>query len=96
MKSLFPHALGTLALTSKGFLEEDFVKVAEYFDAIVKLPLKIKVDTKGIHPFHHLVIFWDFSVWLESKCVWQMGFYSFLFFMCIYLGHGIFYYFKNC
>ncbi|KAL5559909.1 hypothetical protein UlMin_036120, partial [Ulmus minor] len=39
--------MGTPALTSRGFLEEDFVKVAEYFDAAVKLALKIKADTKG-------------------------------------------------
>lgn len=40
--------LGTPALTSRGFVEEDFVKVAEFFDASVKLALKIKADSKGI------------------------------------------------
>jgi glycine hydroxymethyltransferase len=38
---------GTPALTSRGFVEEDFVKVAEYFDASVGLALKIKAETKG-------------------------------------------------
>ncbi|KAL3845748.1 hypothetical protein ACJIZ3_003151 [Penstemon smallii] len=39
--------MGTPALTSRGFLEEDFVKVAEFFDAAVKLALKIKADANG-------------------------------------------------
>ncbi|XP_068655961.1 serine hydroxymethyltransferase, mitochondrial-like [Aristolochia californica] len=39
--------MGTPALTSRGFLEQDFVKVAEYFDAAVKLSLKIKAEAKG-------------------------------------------------
>ncbi|KAL0432641.1 UNVERIFIED_CONTAM: Serine hydroxymethyltransferase 2, mitochondrial [Sesamum latifolium] len=39
--------MGTPALTSRGFVEEDFVKVAEFFDAAVKLALKIKADTNG-------------------------------------------------
>ncbi|KAF7139606.1 hypothetical protein RHSIM_Rhsim07G0214500 [Rhododendron simsii] len=39
--------MGTPALTSRGFSEKDFVKVAEFFDAAVKLALKIKADTKG-------------------------------------------------
>ncbi|EXC01174.1 Serine hydroxymethyltransferase [Morus notabilis] len=39
--------MGTPALTSRGFREEDFVKVAEYFDAAVKLALKIKAESKG-------------------------------------------------
>ncbi|KAL6012715.1 hypothetical protein ACLOJK_003204 [Asimina triloba] len=39
--------MGTPALTSRGFVEEDFVKVAEYFDAAAKLALKIKAETKG-------------------------------------------------
>ncbi|KAK4426520.1 Serine hydroxymethyltransferase, mitochondrial [Sesamum alatum] len=39
--------MGTPALTSRGFVEEDFVKVAEFFDAAVKLAVKIKADTKG-------------------------------------------------
>ncbi|CAA7404362.1 unnamed protein product [Spirodela intermedia] len=39
--------MGTPALTSRGFVEEDFVKVAEFFDAAVKLALKIKADTQG-------------------------------------------------
>ncbi|PWA94442.1 serine hydroxymethyltransferase 2 [Artemisia annua] len=39
--------MGTPALTSRGFLEEDFVKVAELFDASVKLALKIKAASAG-------------------------------------------------
>ncbi|CAA6667534.1 unnamed protein product [Spirodela intermedia] len=38
--------MGTPALTSRGFVEEDFVKVAEFFDAAVKLALKIKAEPK--------------------------------------------------
>ncbi|XP_065626549.1 serine hydroxymethyltransferase, mitochondrial-like [Quercus suber] len=39
--------MGTPALTSRGFIEEDFVRVADFFDAAVKLALKIKADAKG-------------------------------------------------
>ncbi|KAL5777465.1 hypothetical protein ACOSP7_010391 [Xanthoceras sorbifolium] len=39
--------MGTPALTSRGFIEEDFEKVAEFFDAAAKLALKIKADSKG-------------------------------------------------
>ncbi|XP_027161710.1 serine hydroxymethyltransferase, mitochondrial [Coffea eugenioides] len=39
--------MGTPALTSRGFVEEDFVKVAEFFDAAVRLAVKIKGQTKG-------------------------------------------------
>ncbi|KAL0461920.1 UNVERIFIED_CONTAM: Serine hydroxymethyltransferase, mitochondrial [Sesamum latifolium] len=39
--------MGTPALTSRGFVEEDFVKVAEFFDAAVQLAVKIKAETKG-------------------------------------------------
>ncbi|XP_060192653.1 serine hydroxymethyltransferase, mitochondrial-like [Lycium barbarum] len=39
--------MGTPALTSRGFIEEDFVKVAEFFDAAVKIALKIKAETSG-------------------------------------------------
>ncbi|XP_062029455.1 serine hydroxymethyltransferase 2, mitochondrial [Rosa rugosa] len=39
--------MGTPALTSRGFMEDDFEKVAEYFDAAVKIALKIKAATKG-------------------------------------------------
>ncbi|XP_058750217.1 serine hydroxymethyltransferase, mitochondrial [Vicia villosa] len=39
--------MGTPALTSRGFVEEDFVKVAEYFDAAVNLALKVKAESKG-------------------------------------------------
>ncbi|KAH7566792.1 hypothetical protein ACOSP7_023450 [Xanthoceras sorbifolium] len=39
--------MGTPALTSRGFVEEDFAKVAYFFDAAVKLAVKIKSETKG-------------------------------------------------
>ncbi|NBH76509.1 hypothetical protein D3Z29_11690, partial [Rodentibacter pneumotropicus] len=39
--------MGTPALTSRGFIEEDFAKVAHFFDAAVQLSLKIKAETKG-------------------------------------------------
>ncbi|MQL83898.1 hypothetical protein Taro_016389 [Colocasia esculenta] len=39
--------MGTPALTSRGFVEEDFVKVADFFDAAVNIALKIKAETKG-------------------------------------------------
>lgn len=39
---------GTPALTSRGFMEDDFAKVAEYFDVAVKIALKIKAATKGV------------------------------------------------
>ncbi|OIV94468.1 hypothetical protein TanjilG_25530 [Lupinus angustifolius] len=39
--------MGTPALTSRGFVEEDFVKVAEFFDASVNIAVKIKAESKG-------------------------------------------------
>ncbi|RID55798.1 hypothetical protein BRARA_G03040 [Brassica rapa] len=39
--------MGTPALTSRGFIEEDFAKVAEYFDLAVKIALKIKAESQG-------------------------------------------------
>ncbi|XP_020099007.1 serine hydroxymethyltransferase, mitochondrial isoform X2 [Ananas comosus] len=39
--------MGTPALTSRGFVEDDFAKVADFFDIAVKLALKIKAETKG-------------------------------------------------
>ncbi|CAA2985376.1 serine hydroxymethyltransferase, mitochondrial [Olea europaea subsp. europaea] len=39
--------MGTPALTSRGFVEQDFVKVAEFFDAAVTVALKIKANTNG-------------------------------------------------
>lgn len=38
---------GTPALISRGFIEEDFEKVAEYFDEAVQLAVKVKAATKG-------------------------------------------------
>lgn len=49
-------ASGTPALTSRGFVEEDFVKVAEYFDEAVKLALKIKANSKGLLCHHCLFV----------------------------------------
>ena len=37
--------MGTPALTSRGFVEEDFARVADFFDAAVKLSLKAKAET---------------------------------------------------
>ncbi|KAK8928891.1 hypothetical protein KSP39_PZI017858 [Platanthera zijinensis] len=39
--------MGTPALTTRGFVEEDFVRVADFFDAAVKLSLEVKAETKG-------------------------------------------------
>ncbi|XP_071733894.1 serine hydroxymethyltransferase 1, mitochondrial [Rutidosis leptorrhynchoides] len=39
--------MGTPALTSRGFVEEDFAKVAYFFDLAVKLALKIKGAAQG-------------------------------------------------
>ncbi|CAN1289867.1 Serine hydroxymethyltransferase, mitochondrial [Linum perenne] len=50
--------MGTPALTSRGFIEEDFVKVAEFFDGAVKLALKIKAESKG--HFHVLFFYFFF------------------------------------
>ena len=47
---------GTPALTSRGFIEEDFAKVAEYFDLAVKIALKIKAESQGIY-INRLVCF---------------------------------------
>ncbi|KAK9949305.1 hypothetical protein M0R45_004837 [Rubus argutus] len=39
--------MGTPALTSRGFVEEDFAKVADFFDAAVNLAVKIQGEAKG-------------------------------------------------
>mmetsp|Transcript_20856 Transcript_20856/g.42758 ORF Transcript_20856/g.42758 Transcript_20856/m.42758 type:complete len:547 (-) Transcript_20856:307-1947(-) len=39
--------MGTPALTSRGFLEEDFAKVAEFFDRAVSIALKLKNTEQG-------------------------------------------------
>ncbi|KAL1365466.1 hypothetical protein HN51_013485 [Arachis hypogaea] len=56
--------MGTPALTSRGFVEEDFVKVAEFFDAAVKLALKIKAESKGTK-------LKDFMATIESSSTFQ-------------------------
>ena len=40
------HA-GTPALTSRGFTEDDFAKVAEFFDGAAQLAIQVKSETKG-------------------------------------------------
>lgn len=42
---------GTPALTSRGFVEEDFAKVADFFDAAVGLAVSIKGQTQGSNHF---------------------------------------------
>jgi glycine hydroxymethyltransferase len=39
--------MGTPALTSRGFMEEDFAKVAEFFDRAVTIALKLKATDEG-------------------------------------------------
>jgi glycine hydroxymethyltransferase len=39
--------MGTPALTSRGFVEEDFAKVADYFDKAVTIALKVKSEAQG-------------------------------------------------
>ncbi|XP_015956673.1 serine hydroxymethyltransferase, mitochondrial [Arachis duranensis] len=56
--------MGTPALTSRGFVEEDFVKVAEFFDAAVKLAVKIKAESKGTK-------LKDFMATIESSSTFQ-------------------------
>jgi len=42
---LFLLGTGTPALTSRGFTEEDFERVAEYFDRAVDIAVKVKKST---------------------------------------------------
>jgi glycine hydroxymethyltransferase len=39
--------MGTPSLTTRGFTEEDFEKVAEYFDRCVSIAEEIKAETGG-------------------------------------------------
>lgn len=39
--------MGTPALTSRGFMEDDFAKVAEYFDRAVSIAMKLKGTEQG-------------------------------------------------
>ncbi|KAJ8545933.1 hypothetical protein K7X08_018516 [Anisodus acutangulus] len=52
--------MGTPALTSRGFVEEDFVKVADFFDAAVKMAVKVKAEAQG-------TTLKDFVATLESR-----------------------------
>lgn len=47
---------GTPALTSRGFTEEDFEKVAEFFDRAVKIAVDVKAQTGEGAPCHYLPI----------------------------------------
>lgn len=58
--------LGTPALTSRGFLEDDFVKVAEFFDAAVTLAVKIKAETKGVQICSQLHLLFHYSIIFTS------------------------------
>lgn len=58
-------ALGTPALTSRGFVEEDFVKVAEFFDAAVCVAVKIKAETKG----DRMILMAHYLATLERECI---------------------------
>eukprot|EP00559_Dactyliosolen_fragilissimus_P003960 CAMPEP_0184855112 /NCGR_PEP_ID=MMETSP0580-20130426/432_1 /TAXON_ID=1118495 /ORGANISM="Dactyliosolen fragilissimus" /LENGTH=506 /DNA_ID=CAMNT_0027349537 /DNA_START=22 /DNA_END=1543 /DNA_ORIENTATION=+ len=39
--------MGTPALTSRGFMEDDFIKVAEFFDRAVNIAIELKATAKG-------------------------------------------------
>ena len=39
--------MGTPALTSRGFKEDDFAKVAHFFDRAVQIALKLKATDQG-------------------------------------------------
>lgn len=58
--------MGTPALTSRGFTEDDFAKVAEFFDHAVQLAIKIKSETTGTK-------LKDFNATLESNPGIQAG-----------------------
>ncbi len=47
--ALMPSGIrvGTPALTSRGFMEEDFAKVAQYFDRAVNIAIKLKNTEEG-------------------------------------------------
>lgn len=52
----YENLLGTPALTSRGFLEDDFAKVADFFDAAVGLAVSIKGQTQGSILFYFLLV----------------------------------------
>lgn len=54
--NLMKICLGTPALTSRGFLEDDFAKVADFFDAAVGLAVSIKGQTQGSILFYFLFV----------------------------------------
>jgi glycine hydroxymethyltransferase len=60
---------GTPALTSRGFVEEDFAKVADFFDAAVKLAVEIKAETKGLYLSNIFVAFSQ-SFFTSRYCSW--------------------------
>jgi glycine hydroxymethyltransferase len=55
--------IGTLALTTRGFKEEDFIKVTEYFDEAVKITSSIqnKIKTKKIKDFKNYITSEEFN-----------------------------------
>nr|pir glycine hydroxymethyltransferase (EC 2.1.2.1) A_IG002P16.3 - Arabidopsis thaliana [Arabidopsis thaliana] len=59
--------MGTPALTSRGFIEEDFAKVAEYFDLAVKIALKIKAESQGIYKKSFGTKLKDFVATMQSN-----------------------------
>lgn len=52
LPSHFLFDSGAPALTSRGFVEDDFAKVADFFDSAVKLAQKIKAETKGFNDYY--------------------------------------------
>ena len=71
---------GTPALTSRGFVEEDFVKVAEFFDAAVKLAVKIKGQSKGSYFLDLHYASWVcvcFFIWK-----WLINYFNFFLLAC--------------
>lgn len=61
------------ALTSRGFVKDDYAKVADFFDMAVKLVLKIKAETKGIN-FHDLMtLFFGVIRLCSCFCISMVG-----------------------
>jgi glycine hydroxymethyltransferase len=58
--SSLPQSIaGTPALTTRGFVDEDFVKVADLFDRAVKIAIKVKKEVGKK--------FWDMGCLVTSK-----------------------------
>ena len=65
-------ASGTPALTSRGFVEKDFVKVAEYFDAAVTVAVKIKAETTGLKFYSIFLLLSEPRVYLITTTLANM------------------------